>query len=151
MKLTIFIDEYDIAAPIILNLGISITDNIRLDSNDRPDDITNIFVLRMLEIPGDNTTDPINNAVTNIIIIKGIYATSYTEPAKKYSRGFDRAAIPSAAGIYINDTIFNNILMLALNAILLSREKNDDSFGINKFDMGITSTVAALAMINAKL
>ncbi len=105
----------------------------------------------MLDIPGDNTIDPTNMAVTNIIIIKGINAISYGFPAKTYSNDLDKAAMPSAAGIQINDVTFNNIFMLDLKAILLSSEKNADNLGTNKFDIGKTSIVAALAIINAKL
>ncbi len=99
MKLTIFIDEYDIAAPIILNLGISIIDNVRFDNNDKPDDIMNMFVFLMLDIPGDKIIEPINTAVTNIIIINGIYEISYAFPANTYNNGSDNAAMPKAAGI----------------------------------------------------
>ncbi len=111
-------------------------DNTRFDSNERPEEKTNIFVSLMLDIPDDNIIPPINIDVTNIIIINGMYAISYALPANIYNIGLDNAAMPKAAGMYTSETIFNNILMLDLKAILLSSEKNDDNFGINKFETG---------------
>ena len=143
-------DEQDIAAPTMPKTGINITDNTRFEIRDKLEENTYILVFLILDIPVIKTVLPMNTDVVNIIIINGIYASSYG-PAKINNKGVDSAAIPSAEGMYSKETIFNNILMLDLNACILSMAKNDDNLGINKFDTGDTSSVAAPAITKAKL
>ena len=139
------------AAPTILKAGINNMDKTTLDESERPDEYTKILVFLMLEIPDDRTTDPIKNEVMNMIIINGIYAIVYCGPANSYSIILDKAAIPSAPGMYISEIILIRIFMLFLKPSLLFREKNVDNFGINRLDIGITRIIAAEAIISAKL